>query len=312
VTATELDERVDVADVHDLCRVGFAKPCRAGVAVDRDNPEAELARARDRAPLVDARTDEENRSRQRRAMLDAAHILRRGVEKVVAIHQPNFLPWLGWFDKLARADVFVLLDHVQFPRTSKGTYVNRVKLLVNGSDAWVTAPIVRARGSIQRIDEVRVDDAQPWRDKLLRTILHNYSRAPAFDAVFPLVREILERGTDRLAELNEHGARQIARALELDESKFVRSSSLRATERATDLLIELTKAVGGTTYLAGNLAGSTYQEDEKFAEHGVQLRYQEFRHPEYPQQVEPFVPGLSVVDALMHCGPAGTRALLSR
>src|ERR671923_195501 len=102
-------------------------------------------------------------------MLDA-HILSRGVERVVAIHQPNFLPWLGWFDKAARADVFVLLDHVQFPRTSRGTYVNRVKLLVNGSGKWVTAPIVRSGGSMQRIDEVRVDDAQPWREKVLRTI----------------------------------------------------------------------------------------------------------------------------------------------
>ena len=95
------------------------------------------------------------------------HILRRGVE-IVAIHQPNFLPWLGWFDKLARADVFVLLDHVQFPRTSRGTYVNRVKLLVGGKDAWVTAPIVRASGSAQRIDEVRLDGCALAR-KVLRT-----------------------------------------------------------------------------------------------------------------------------------------------
>ena len=228
----------------------------------------------------------------------------------MAIHQPNFLPWLGWFDKLARADVFVLLDHVQFPRTSKGTYVNRVKLLVEGKDAWATAPIVRASGSVQRIDEVRVDDAQPWRRKLLRTIEHNYRRAPEFEAVFTVVRDLLEHPTDRLAELNEHSVRRIARELELDESKFVRSSSLGATSNATDLLIELTKAVGGTTYLAGGLAGSTYQEDEKFEQAGIELRNQAFEQPPYEQQTETFVAGLSVVDALMHVGPARTRALL--
>jgi hypothetical protein len=245
-------------------------------------------------------------------MLDAgAHILRRAVT-VVAIHQPNFLPWLGWFDKLARADVFVLLDHVQFPRTSRGTYVNRVKLLIGGKEAWATAPIVRASGSTQRIDEVRVDDTQPWREKLVRTVEHNYRRAAAFDEVFPLVREILEQPIERLAELNEHGVRRIARALGLDESRFVRSSSVNPSSRATDLLIELTKAVGGTTYLAGSLAGSTYQEDEKFADAGIELRYQRFEHPEYPQPVEPFVPGLSIVDALMNVGPEGTGALLSK
>lgn len=241
-----------------------------------------------------------------------AHILRRGVGTVVAIHQPNFLPWLGWFDKLVRADVFVLLDHVQFPRTSRGTYVNRVKLLVGGKDAWVTAPIVRAAGSAQRIDEVRLDDAQPWREKLLRTVEHNYRRAEAYDEIYPLVRDVLEHPTERLAELNQHGVRVIARALGLDESKFVRSSTLDASAQATDLLIELTKAVGGTAYLAGNLASSTYQEDEKFAQAGIELRSQLFEHPQYPQAGEEFVPGLSIVDALMNIGPERTRALLSK
>ena len=229
---------------------------------------------------------------------------------VVAIHQPNFLPWLGWFDKLARADVFVLLDHVQFPRTSRGTYVNRVKLLVGGKDAWVTAPIVRSGGSAQRIDEVRVDDGQPWREKLLRTVEHNYRRTDAYDEVYPLVRDALEHPNDRLAALNEHGVRVIARALGLDESKFVGSSTLGPSAHATDLLIELTKAVGGTAYLAGNLAGSTYQEDEKFALAGIELRSQRFEHPSYAQPGDEFVPGLSVVDALMNIGPERTRVLL--
>jgi hypothetical protein len=233
------------------------------------------------------------------------------VATVVAIHQPNFLPWLGWFDKLARADVFILLDHVQFPRTSRGTYVNRVKLLVGAKATWVTAPIVRARGSVQRIDEVLVDDAQPWREKALRTVEHNYRRAPAFEDTFPLLDEILTHTSDRLAELNEHGLRRLAQTIGLDAAKFVRSSSLSPRAASTELLIELTKAVDGTTYLAGGLAGSTYQEDEKFAEAGVELRYQRFEHPVYAQAVEPFVPGLSIVDALMSCGAEATRALLA-
>jgi WbqC-like protein family len=228
---------------------------------------------------------------------------------VVAIHQPNFLPWLGFFDKLARADVFVLLDSVQFPRTSKGTWINRVKLLVGGKEQWVTVPIVRARGSARPIDEVLIDDAQPWRKKLIRTIELNYRRAPAFGEVYPLLEELLATPVGRIAEFNERNARRLAEALALDTSKIVRSSDLQAEGQSTDLLIELTLAVGGTAYMPGGDA-YRYQEDEKFATRGLELVPQEFRHPTYAQPVDPFVPGLSVVDALLNCGVEQTRALL--
>lgn len=228
---------------------------------------------------------------------------------VVAIHQPNFLPWLGFFDKLARADVFVLLDGVQFPRTSKGTWINRVKLLVGGREQWATVPIVRSEGSALPIAEVRIDEAQPWRKKLIRTIELNYRRAPAFESVFPLVSELLSTPADRIAVFNEQNVRRLAEALDLDTGKLVRSSDIDADGQSTDLLIELTLAVGGTAYMPGGDA-YRYQEDGKFADRGLELTPQEFGHPTYSQTVEPFVPGLSVVDALMNCGFAGTRELL--
>jgi hypothetical protein len=228
---------------------------------------------------------------------------------VVAIHQPNFLPWLGFFDKLARADVFVLLDSVQFPRTSKGTWINRVKLLVGGREQWATVPVVRSEGSALPIADVRIDEGQPWRKKLLRTIELNYRRAPAFEDAFPLVSELLSTPGDRIATFNEQNARRLAEALELDTGKIVRSSELAVDGQSTDLLIELTLAVGGTAYMPGGDA-YRYQEDEKFAVRGVELRPQDFVHPTYPQTVEPFVPGLSLVDALMNCGSAGVRNLL--
>ena len=232
--------------------------------------------------------------------------------KIVAIHQPNFLPWLGYFDKLARADVFVVLDDVQFPRTSKGTWMNRVKLLVGGQPRWVTVPIVRSDGALREVREVRIDDSQPWRDKALRTIEHNYRRAPHFDEVFPLVEELVATPTDSLADYNETNVRRIAEELGLDTSKLVRSSTIPTSGHGTDLMIELTKAVDGTTYLSGNYAAGAYQEEEKFPQAGIELRYQDFRHPTYPQPVDPPVQGLSIVDALMNCGVAGTSELVER
>lgn len=231
--------------------------------------------------------------------------------KLVAIHQPNFLPWLGFFDKLARADVFVLLDSVQFPRTSKGTWINRVKLVVGGKEAWVTAPVVRSEGSALPIGEVRVDDSQPWRRKLIRTIELNYRKTPGFEEVFPLVEELVAAPIERLAELNEQNVRRIAEALGIDTSKIVRSSTIPTEAQSTDLLIELTLAVGGTAYMHGGEA-HRYQEDGKFAACGVVLVDQAFRHPTYPQTADPFVPGLSIVDALLCCGVAGTRELVEQ
>ena len=232
------------------------------------------------------------------------------MRKLVAIHQPNFLPWLGFFDKLVRADVFVLLDSVQFPRTSKGTWINRVKLLVGGRPAWVTAPIVRSDGSALAINEVRIDDTQPWRRKLQRTIEHSYRRAPGYEEVEPLVEALLATEAERLAEFNEANLRRLADVLGLDTSKIVRSSDLGAAGQSTDLLIELTLAVGGTAYMPGGDA-YRYQDDQAFAARGVELVPQEFAHPSYEQQIEPFVPGLSVLDVLMSCGVAGARKLVA-
>jgi hypothetical protein len=232
--------------------------------------------------------------------------------RVVAIHQPNFFPWLGYFDKIARSDVFVSLDHVQLPRTGSGTWLNRVKLLVGGADRWITAPIRRGSG-FQSVLDTELDAATPWRRKALASLQSSYKKAAHFDEVMALVEPLIANADDRLAEYNLTATRAIATALGLDAGKIVRSSDLPNESASNALLIALTKAVGGTTYLAGGGAGG-YQEDELFAEAGLMLAYQSFEHPSYPQHGAPdgFIPGLSVIDALMNLGIAGTRGLMAR
>jgi hypothetical protein len=231
------------------------------------------------------------------------------VSRVVAIHQPNFLPWLGYFDKLARADVFVLLDSVQFPRSGHGEWMNRVQALVQGEPRWLTVPI-RRRG-VQTIREVEIDDSQGWRQKLLRTLELSYARAPFVDGVFPLVEQVVEHGEPLLADFNEYGVRTFADALRLERAEIVRSSSLDVAGTGSDLLAEITRAVGGTTYLSGGGA-SEYQREESYRARGIELVFQDFEHPQYPQGRDVFVPGLSVVDALMHSGADGVRLQLAR
>jgi hypothetical protein len=178
---------------------------------------------------------------------------------------------------------------VQFPRTSRGTYTNRVQLLIGGQPAWLTVPVVRE--GVQRIGDVRVDDRQPWRRKALKTIEMNYARMPGFEEVMPVVRELLEHDSDRIAELNEHAIRRLAPE---HADKLVRQSELGPVEgAATELLINVVRAAGGDAYLSGDGADG-YQEEPRYAAAGLGFRLQGFQHPDTGAP-----PGLSIVDARM-------------
>lgn len=227
---------------------------------------------------------------------------------VVAIHQPTFLPWLGWWDKLVRSDVLVLLDDVQFSKKG-GTWMNRVRMLVAGEPRWVTMPVDRAYTGTRTVREMRIDESKPWREDTLARIRSSYANAPFADDVMLVVEEAISAETDLVAELNERAIRLFAGRLGLDTSKLVHQSELAASGRGTELLVELCRAAGGDTYLSGDGADE-YLMPELFREAGVALVYQEFTPPPYPQPVPEHVPGLSVVDALMSRGWQGTSELL--
>ena len=228
---------------------------------------------------------------------------------LVAIHQPNFLPWLGYFDKIRRAEVFIVLDDVQYQK-SGATWSNRVQLLIAGAPAWVTVPIVRAYHGTRTMSEMEINERSPWRDKLLRTIELNYRRAPFFNDVLGGLASLIKLQTNSLVDYNVNAIRSIVTALGLDRGRMVMGSELSAGNRSTERLVELVRAVGGDSYLVGGGAQG-YQEDHVFDQAGLKLVYQEFQHPAYPQQgTSQFVPGLSVVDALMNCGYDGTAELL--
>ena len=229
--------------------------------------------------------------------------------RTVAIHQPNFFPWLGFFDKIARSDVFVVLDDVQLPRSGAGSWVNRVKLAVGGADRWATAPIRRESG-LQSIDAVQFDESQPWRRKLLATVQAAYGKAPGYAEAGSLVEELIANPESNLARYNLHAIKSIASRLGLDTDAIQPASQFGACSSSNDLLIELTKAVGGDAYLCGGGADG-YQDDELFGAAQVSLRYQQFAHPSYQQHgTVDFIPGLSIIDALLNLGMDGTRRLI--
>lgn len=230
-------------------------------------------------------------------------------KKIVAIHQPNFFPWLGYFSKMVLADVFIIMDNVQFPKTG-GTWINRVQLLVNGQPHWVTVPVVRAYHGVRRICEMEINNSTNWSEKLLATIRVNYARTPFYNEVFSILPELINNPHKLLADYNIHIIHAIANSLDINPGKLIPSSTLEANGDATDLLIEMVKAVGGTAYLCGG-GSAGYLEEEKFTQAMIELIYQDFTHPIYPQgNTSTFISGLSIIDALMNNGFMRTRDLL--
>lgn len=189
--------------------------------------------------------------------------------------------------------------------------MNRVLLAVQGEAQWVTVPVQRAFEGMRRIDETRIDDQAPWRRKLLQLLRSNYGRAAAFDEVFPFVEALVQNPADSLAEYNLSVVSAIAERIGVPTAHLLRSSGLGVDGTKTDLLVALVRRVGGTAYLAGGGAGG-YQDDELFWRAGIDVVYQKYEPAAYAQRGRTtFLPGLSVLDALFHCGFEGTAALVA-
>ncbi|MGE5329812.1 MAG: WbqC family protein [Deltaproteobacteria bacterium] len=230
----------------------------------------------------------------------------------VAIHQPNFFPWLGYFDKISKADIFVFMDNIDYPKSGNtmSSWTNRVKLMINGKPNWIRCPVIREHGR-QLIKDIEIDNTINWRQKLFKTIEYNYKKSFYYNQVIDWYNHILNKDFNSLAEYNMANINQICNRLNLNSS-FVLQSELNISESitSTDLLIEIVKSVGGDSYICGNGA-SGYQEDEKFSEAGIKLIYQNFCHPVYSQlKSENFIAGLSIIDMLFNCGFQNTKDLL--
>jgi len=229
---------------------------------------------------------------------------------IVAIHQPNFLPWLGFFNKLLRSDVFVLFDDVQFPRAK--TVVNRVLVKTPQGPSWITVPIAN-RGDLSLINEVRIAPDPSWKRKLLRTMELSYAKAPYAKSYLPGVRAIVESANDELWRLNGELIAWCAHQLG-SETELVYSSSLcqgRPETGGREKIQYLLKATGATVYISGETAGSHRHIDEEwFREQGIQLQWQHFQHPRYPQLHGEFAEYLSILDLLLNCAPQARSILL--
>ncbi len=218
--------------------------------------------------------------------------------KICAIHQPNFFPWLGYFHKIKRCDKFVVLDNVQFPKTGGG-WSNRVAINLNGQSKWITAPINRPSG-LWNINETTFQNTK-WRDKIIKTLQANYSKAPFFKENRDFIFELVNFEENNLSKYNLNTIVKICKHLNIEiDSKLVLSSEYSFSSSSNELLIDLTKAVGCDTYMAGGGA-SEYQNIAMFEKKGLNFLYQNFEHPIYEQSnTKEFIKGLSIIDYIFN------------
>jgi hypothetical protein len=163
-------------------------------------------------------------------------------------------------------------------------------------------PICRDYHGVRAFNEMLASAQGDWRGDLVKTVRTNYGRAPRFSEIFATLEPLILNPSDRLSTYNLDAIHNLARSLQIDTDKVILSSTLGLQSQATDLLIDVVRAVGGDQYLNGGGA-SGYLEPEKFAAAGLGLVQQSFQHPVYPQiGAAEFVPGLSCLDALFNCG----------
>jgi len=218
---------------------------------------------------------------------------------IASIHQPAYLPWLGYFEKIAAADVFVFFDTTQF---EKNSYINRNKINTDTGAQWLTVP-VETKGKFQNnvLIDTKIVSHSNWNIKHWKSIEQAYKHAPFFSDYAADIEKFYTSDWTSLSDLCWEMLRYFVTLFELS-TRLVRSSELDGvTGVKTDIVISLCKTVGADTYISGAL-GRNYLEEEKFTKENITLSYQDFKHPVYPQRSKDFVSHLAVIDALFNCG----------
>ena len=219
--------------------------------------------------------------------------------KKVAIHQPNYLPWIGFFQKIAAADIFVILDVAKF---TKNGIIHRNKIRTKEGWIWLTIPIENKYKGVA-IKDVYLPEDRKWWGKHWRLIMGNYGRAKYFAEYKEFFEKIYsEKKHIKLQELNEAIIFYLFECFDI-HPKIIRSSELNldSSLAKTNLNLEIVKKVGGDIYISG-MGGKKYLEEEKFEKEGIEIKYFEFRPFEYPQRWEGFEPYMSAIDLLFNVG----------
>lgn len=218
--------------------------------------------------------------------------------KKVAIHQPNYLPWIGFFQKMALVDIFVILDNVQF---SKDSYTQRTKIRTKEGWIWLTIPIEK-KYYFKPIKDIPLPQDEKWLKKHKMSIISNYSKCKFVDDKFVNEYYSYSGKSEKLQEFNERGLFYLKDKFGI-KTEIVRANELDidANLKSTELLVDIVKKVGGNVYISG-LGGGKYMDEKKFLMNNIKLVYFEFKPLEYLQRWDGFEPYISAIDLLFNLG----------
>lgn len=222
----------------------------------------------------------------------------------LAILQPSYLPWLGYFDQMRRVDAFVYYDDVQYDRDG---WRNRNRIRTRQGWQWLTVPVRLGGRFGSLISDVEIDNRNNWARKHIMSLQQAYARAPFVTEYLPRLEAILSRPWEKLVELNLALTEELSAMLGF-RPVTRRSSELAARGEASERLLAICRELSADHYLTGDAARS-YLDESLFARAGIRVEYQSYRHPVYPQVHGEFVSHLSVVDLIFNCGPESARIL---
>lgn len=218
------------------------------------------------------------------------------MNKICAIHQPNFLPWLGYFYKISVADVFVILDNVDILTGSAKAITNRTMIKTQAGKQWITIPI--KNGNSKLIKDIVIVNNN-WQVKMLKTITNAYSKSINYNKIYPIIESIINYKTDSLSEFNINAIIQINKILNIaTEIKIASNINVNTTDRNLRI-VELCKYLNSQIYMSG-IGGKKYHNEKTFKDHNISICYSDFKHPIYTQLHGDFIEGISIIDFLFN------------
>ena len=218
---------------------------------------------------------------------------------IIAIHQPNYIPYLGFFEKMKQSDIFVIYDDAQF---NKDDFQHRNKIRIYHGWKYLTVPVEKKRIPIMdiRIRNELLIKGIPWQEAHLKEIRDNYIDTPYCASHEDHLEEVYTDKYDRLIDLNMNLIRLFKEAFNI-KTKIIFTSELGFTSRSTKRLVDVTEALGGDVYLSGS-SGRNYLDVSLFESRGISVEFQDFKHPVYKQRYDGFIPNMSAIDALFNIG----------
>lgn len=219
------------------------------------------------------------------------------IKRTIGVLQPGYLPWLGFFDQVASCNTFVLYDDVQF---DKHGWRNRNRIKTSNDAQWLTVPVLHKGLGNQIIKDVKINYNENWIDKHIKTLTQNYSKTKFFKQYSNSIFDCINKKYEYLVDLDIELIYLLCSMFNIS-TPIVRSSSLDLEGDRIQRLIQCIKHFDCNYFIEGN-AGKVYINSEEFEKQGINIQYQNYRHPVYTQLYPPFVPYLSVIDLLFNCG----------